>query len=123
MDDFNIEVLDHGPECTSHLLQNALRGPEWCRPLRGRADHSEVDDYELIAQNLSGLAEDVRVLSERVSHLGNRMADVLSRVTDAEKLSAHLEEAALTTARALEEVSGHWDAVYEAMRRKGTPIE
>jgi hypothetical protein len=81
-----------------------------------------VDDYELIAQNLSGLAEDVRALGERVSHLGNRMADVLSRITDAEKLSAHLEEAALRTARALEEVSGHWDAVYEAMRRKGAPI-
>jgi hypothetical protein len=28
-----------------------------------------------------------------------------------------LEQAALTTARALAEISGHWDAVYEAMRR------
>ncbi len=31
---------------------------------------------------------------------------------------ARLEEAALTTARALQEISGHWDAVYEAMRRE-----
>jgi hypothetical protein len=79
-----------------------------------------VDDYELIAQKLSGLAEEVRGLNERLSRVDNRMADVLTRVTDAEKLSAHLEDAALTTARALEEVSGHWDAVYEAMRRKDT---
>jgi hypothetical protein len=32
-------------------------------------------------------------------------------------VNARLEEAALTTARALGEVSHHWDAVYEAMRR------
>jgi hypothetical protein len=31
-----------------------------------------------------------------------------------------LEEAALTTARALQEISAHWDKVYEAMRRKDT---
>jgi hypothetical protein len=39
-------------------------------------------------------------------------------MADVEKVNARLEEAALTTARALAEVSGHWDAVYEAMRRK-----
>ena len=32
-------------------------------------------------------------------------------------MNTRLEEAALTTARALEEVSRHWDAVYDAMRR------
>jgi hypothetical protein len=32
-------------------------------------------------------------------------------------VNARLEEAALTTARALGEVSHHWDAVYDAMRR------
>jgi hypothetical protein len=33
-------------------------------------------------------------------------------------VNERLEEAALTTARALAEIAGHWDAVYEAMRRK-----
>jgi hypothetical protein len=33
-------------------------------------------------------------------------------------VNARLEDAALTTARALAEISGHWEAVYEAMRRK-----
>ena len=34
-----------------------------------------------------------------------------------EAVDARLEEAALTTARAMAEVSRHWDAVYDAMRR------
>jgi hypothetical protein len=70
-------------------------------------------DYELIAQELSGLAE-------RFMRVENRMADLLTRLADVEKVNERLEEAALTTARALSEVSGHWDAVYEAMRRKDT---
>jgi hypothetical protein len=68
-------------------------------------------DYELIAQELSTLAE-------RLMRVENRVADLLTRMADVEKVNARLEEAALTTARALAEVSGHWDAVYEAMRRK-----
>jgi malonyl-CoA decarboxylase len=38
-------------------------------------------------------------------------------VAEVERVNARLEEAALTTARALGEVSHHWDAVYDAMRR------
>ena len=34
---------------------------------------------------------------------------------------ARLEGAALTTARAMQEISQHWDAVYEAMRRAEQP--
>ena len=43
--------------------------------------------------------------------------DLEQRVAEVEKVNARLEEAALTTARALGEVSHHWDAVYDAMRR------
>ena len=39
------------------------------------------------------------------------------RLADVERVNARLEDAALTTARALGEVSRHWDAVYDAMRR------
>jgi hypothetical protein len=70
-----------------------------------------LDDYELIAQKLSGI-------DEKVSRLEIRMSDVLTRMVDIEKVNAELEDAALNTARALAEISGHWDAVYEAMRRK-----
>lgn len=75
-----------------------------------------VQDVELVAQEVSALGE-------RLSRLDNRMADVLTRLADVEKVNARLEEAALTTARALGEVSGHWDAVYEAMRRKSPSEE
>jgi predicted nuclease with TOPRIM domain len=63
-----------------------------------------LQDYELIAQELSAL-------TERVEELSNRLRAV-------EQVNNRLEEAALTTARALAEISGHWDAVYEAMRRR-----
>jgi hypothetical protein len=73
-------------------------------------DHAKgLQDYELIAQELSSLAE-------KVSDLKERMAEV-------EQVNARLEEAALITAQALQEISGHWDAVYGAMRRKEPPQE
>ncbi len=60
-------------------------------------------DYEMIAQQVSGLSES--------------LASVTARLTDVEIVNARLEAAALTTARALDEISRHWHAVYEAMRR------
>ena len=64
---------------------------------------SGMDDYEAVAQELSQLAEKWR--------------DLEMRVAEVERVNARLEEAALSTARALGEVSRHWDAVYDAMRR------
>ena len=61
-------------------------------------------DYEIVAQQVSAL-------NEQASNLGARMAEI-------ERVNARLESAALTTARALQEISRHWDAVYEAMRRE-----
>jgi len=70
-----------------------------------------LEDYELIAERLSDIGEQVR-------RLKNNMSDVLTRMADVERVNSRLEQAALTTARALQEISGHWDAVYEAMRRE-----
>lgn len=61
-------------------------------------------DYELIAQHVSEL-------SQKLASLGERVAEV-------EKVNGRLEVAALTTSRAMQEISRHWDAVYEAMRRE-----
>ena len=44
-------------------------------------------------------------------------------MVDVERVNARLEEAALTTAQALAEISGHWEAVYEATRRKDATQE
>ena len=63
----------------------------------------DMSDYEVVAEELSRLAETMRGFEERLAEV--------------EKVNARLEDAALSTARALGEVSRHWDAVYEAMRR------
>ena len=63
-----------------------------------------MEEHEVIAQELSGL--------------GGKVRDLEKRVGEVERVNARLEDAALITARALQEISGHWDAVYEAMRRE-----
>jgi outer membrane murein-binding lipoprotein Lpp len=60
-------------------------------------------DYEMIAEQVSDLNEKVTALS--------------ARLAEVEQVNTRLETAAETTARALKEISRHWDAVYEAMRR------
>lgn len=74
--------------------------------VRGGIIHQALEDYELIAQELSDLGEKIRRLDERLAEV--------------ERVNARLEDAALTTARSLGEISRHWDAVYEAMRRAET---
>ena len=61
---------------------------------------------------------DIEMIAQELSALGHKLDDLEKRLAAVEKVNTRLEDAALTTARALGEVSGHWDAVYEAMRRK-----
>jgi uncharacterized protein YoxC len=70
----------------------------------------------MISQGL----EDFETIAQEVSGLGQRVTELEARVEHAEHVNTGLEEAALTTARALQEISAHWDKVYEAMRRKET---
>jgi hypothetical protein len=63
-----------------------------------------MESSELLAQELSGLGDKVRSLDGRTAEI--------------EKVNAQLEDAAQIMARALNEVSRHWEAVYEAMRRE-----
>jgi prefoldin subunit 5 len=64
---------------------------------------SESSETEVLAQELDNLGSGVRALE--------------SRLTEVEAVIKRLEAAAETTARALDEVASHWDAVYRAMRR------
>ncbi len=66
---------------------------------------------------MSAGSTESEVLARELDSLGNKLRAVESRLTELEKLIEGLEAAALTTARALEEVSTHWDQVYRAMRR------
>jgi hypothetical protein len=64
------------------------------------------------------VSTEIEVVAQELSGLGQRLSELEERVAEVEKVNGRLEEAALTTARALAEISGHWEAVYEAMRRK-----
>ena len=55
------------------------------------------------------------LLAQELENVGGRVLALEARVMEVEAVIKGLEEAALTTARALEEVSAHWDAVYRAM--------
>jgi prefoldin subunit 5 len=66
--------------------------------------------------------QDLQVIAQELSALGHKLDELDRRLAAVEKVNSRLEEA-LTTARALAEISGHWDAVYEAMRRRDEPQE
>jgi uncharacterized protein with PhoU and TrkA domain len=66
---------------------------------------------------------DSEMIAQELSALGHRVDELDKRLAAVEKVNRRLEDAALTTARALTEISGHWDAVYEAMRRRDTSQE
>jgi hypothetical protein len=57
------------------------------------------------------------VLAQELSNMAGKVGALEARVKDIEAVIKRLEGAAETTARGLEEVSAHWDAVYRAMRR------
>lgn len=58
------------------------------------------------------------VIAQQLSALSTKLGTLETRLANVDKVIARLEGAALTTARALQEISNHWDAVYEAMRRE-----
>lgn len=60
---------------------------------------------------------DFDIIAREVSGYRTRFEAIERRLNEVEKVNARLEDAALTTARAMEEISSHWNAVYEAMRR------
>jgi len=61
---------------------------------------------------------DAEMIAQQLNVLGHKLDELEKRLARVEVVNTRLEEAALTTSRALGEISGHWDAVYEAMRRR-----
>jgi prefoldin subunit 5 len=57
------------------------------------------------------------VITQEVSTIAARVSALDARLREVETVIDRLEAAAATTARALDEVSSHWEAVYRAMRR------
>jgi hypothetical protein len=62
-------------------------------------------------------SSETELLARELDSVGTKILALEARVAEVETVIARLEAAAMTTARALEEVSAHWDAVYRAMRR------
>ena len=61
------------------------------------------------------------VIAQALSAISGRVAAIEARLGEIDRVIAGLEGAALTTARALQEISRNWDAVYDAMRRPEEP--
>ena len=61
------------------------------------------------------------VIAQQVSAISDRVSAVEARLAEIETVIGRLEGLAIATARAMEEISRHWDAVYEAMRRAEEP--
>ena len=57
------------------------------------------------------------VITQEVSTIAARVSALDARLREVETVIDRLEAAAATTARPLDEVSSHWEAVYRAMRR------
>jgi prefoldin subunit 5 len=64
-----------------------------------------------------GASSESEVLAQELSSIAGKVAALEKRVKEVDAVIERLETAAESTARALEEVSAHWDAVYRAMRR------
>jgi uncharacterized coiled-coil protein SlyX len=62
-------------------------------------------------------SSDTEVLAQELESVGQKLLALETRLAEVERVIVGLEAAALSTARALEEVSAHWDSVYRAMRR------
>lgn len=60
---------------------------------------------------------DVEIIAREVSGYRVRLERLEARLLEVEHVNARLESAALTTSRSLSEISRHWDALYESMRR------
>ena len=57
------------------------------------------------------------VLAQELEKLGEQVNSLETRLAEVKRIIKGLEATALVTARALEEISSHWDSVYRAMRR------
>jgi uncharacterized coiled-coil protein SlyX len=66
---------------------------------------------------IAGDSSDTEVIAQELGRLTSRVSTLESSFADIERVITRLEEAAATTARGMEEISSHWDAVYRAMRR------
>jgi hypothetical protein len=93
------------------MLAARGRGPKTSKTAR-RCAAIKSDSPVMAAESSEN-----EVLAQELESLGERVHAIEKRLADVQRVIEGLEAAAQTTARALEEVSSHWDSVYRAMRR------
>lgn len=86
--------------------------------MRDEDIHSLSERLLALTQRVEG-DQDVQALAKQVLALTGKVEAVEARMVVVERLETQLEESALQTTRALEEISRHWDAVVTALRREG----
>jgi hypothetical protein len=57
------------------------------------------------------------VLARELEKIGHKIVALEARMAEVKEVIPRLKVTAHTTARAMGEVSSHWDAVYRAIRR------
>ena len=62
--------------------------------------------------------QDLEVIAQELSALGHKLDELDARLAAVEQVNLATRRGCTDHARALPEISGHWDAVYEAMRRR-----
>jgi uncharacterized coiled-coil protein SlyX len=70
---------------------------------------------------MGAASSESEVIAQQVSALGRRLEAIEARLGHVDRVIARLEGAALTMTHSMQEISRHWDAVYEAMRRAEDP--
>jgi uncharacterized coiled-coil protein SlyX len=66
---------------------------------------------------MAGERNESEILAQELEGQGKRVQSLDTRLAEVERIIEGLEAAARETARALEEISTHWESVYRAMRR------
>jgi hypothetical protein len=117
-----------GPTDAPH----SVRGRVWvARPAPSKKEknrpptHASCFDYTngkwVKASQITMASPDYEFLAREVKTLTELVTTIDRRLVEVEKVNARLEVAALSTGRAMAEISRHWDGVYEAMRRDQPP--
>src|SRR5947207_9475335 len=118
-------IVDRRPEEDDPLAEQTRVDVEGALAVHGLLDHhrnlraqrcSWILCFQAILAPRSRLTE-FDIIAREVSGYRTRFEAIEKRLAEVEQVNTRLESAALTTSRAMAEISRHWDAVYEAMRR------
>jgi uncharacterized coiled-coil protein SlyX len=120
-------LIPEHAKCRRHSQRAVRKGACWHTSRRRGADVRywiRTNDLRRRHATITGevaASSESEVIAQQLSALGARITRLEARLAEVDIVIARLEGAALTTARSMQEISQHWDAVYEAMRRGEQP--